>query len=107
MYLQLFQCESSTSSHFGVVFERGTPDDRSEESSHGAGGNSCRLLQTLLSSSLLFARLVEPRPHVALPVLLEVSIGQHSIASGGHLEILSIEKCVCAEKREQTESGKL
>ena len=86
-YLQFLQCEPSSSSYFSVVPECGTPNHWSERSSHGAGGNSCCLLQTLLSSSLLLAWLVEPRPHIALPVLLEVSIGQHSIASGGHLDL--------------------
>ena len=85
-HLQFLQSETPSCPYFSVVFERGAPDDRSELPSHGTGGHSRCLLQTLLSSSLLLSWLVEPRPHIAFPVLFEVSIGQHSIGSGRHLE---------------------
>ena len=87
-YLQLLQREALAFPHSRVVFECRAPDDRAEETSDRAWGNGGGFFQPLESPRFLLPRLVEPRLHPTLPVLLEVRVRDHPIALGSHVGLL-------------------
>ena len=58
-----------------------------EKSSDGARGDSAGLLQTVFPSAELAAGLVEPGLDPLVPVLTEMGIAQHLVASRRHFTL--------------------
>ena len=84
-HLQLFKCESSTEPDLAVVFEGGAVHQGSQPATNGAGCDPARLLHAYFSSADLAGRLVEPRLHPSLPVLVEMPVRDHVVTFGCHL----------------------
>lgn len=82
-YLQLLQGESSTGSGTAVVLDRRASDDRSELID-GTRCDGSGFGQTILSAARLAAGLVEVHSHAALPVLVEVGVGELLIVLDRH-----------------------
>ena len=83
-YFQFFKSEASAIADFGVILEGWTPHYRSEVTTRWTGGHSRSLLETLGSSCLLLAWLVEPGPNPTLPVLLKMGIRNNSVSHRSH-----------------------
>lgn len=84
-HLQFFNGESASDTQLGVVTDRRTSDNRTKWTSRWTWEQSFRLFDTVLTSSLLPGRLVEPCSYMLLPIFMEVSIRDH-IITFTHLE---------------------
>lgn len=67
-----------------MVPDRRASHHRPERTGRGAWGNAARLGLPGLASTDLASRLVEPRGHAPLPVLVEVGLQDHAIPAGRH-----------------------
>lgn len=81
-----------------MIADRGASHDGPDCSGGWTGEEGARLLHSLLPPALFASRLVEPGFHMALPVLVEVSIRNH-IISLTHLECLVFWKEVDKKKK--------
>jgi hypothetical protein len=67
-----------------VISLGGTSDHGAQGTSSGSGGDGTGLLHTGGVSAVFAGGLVEPRLDVALPILVEMAIGNHIIPFGRH-----------------------
>lgn len=81
---QFLKRETLPGSDFHIVFPSRAMDDGTEGALGWTGGELCRLLEPVGSPLLLPGRLVEPRLHVSLPMLLEVGIGDDTVTHASH-----------------------
>ena len=81
---QFLKRETLPGSDFHIVFPSWAMDDGTEGALGWTGGELCRLLEPVGSPLLLLSRLVEPRLHVSLPMLLEVGIGDDTVTHASH-----------------------
>ncbi len=82
--LELLQREAAPGANLDVVLERRAPDD-GPEGLDGPRGDGGGLGHAGAAPALLARGLVEPRLHVALPVLVEVRIRHHLVPLRRHL----------------------
>jgi len=82
----LLQSESATESLLLVVLNRRAPDDGSELGGGPGSDFGCEGLSRVLPPDLP-RRLVEPRLHAVLPILLEVGVLNHVVVLGSHFRL--------------------
>ena len=98
-YLQLLQRKPSTSPRTTIVLESGTSNHRPQLVDRSRR-NSGSLRQTSSSAARLAARLVEVHSDTALPVLVEVVVGELLIVLDRHCcEMDDIDKLVWVGRR--------
>ena len=81
---QFLKRETFPGSDFHIVFPSRAMDDGTEGALGWTGSELCRLLEPVDSPLLLPGRLVEPRLHESLPMLLEVGIGDDTVTHASH-----------------------
>lgn len=94
-YLQLLQSKASSSSYLGVVLEGWTADNGSKSTSNRSGSNLKSPLLTSNTPALLTSRLIKPRPHIVLPLFVEVVVVYHIVvfwSHGGKVVVLNLRK---------------
>lgn len=78
MYLELSQGEAATSANLAVVLDGRATNGRAQQVER-ARGDLLGLGDTGLATQALLGRLVEPGLHTALPVLVEVTVGDNVV----------------------------